>query len=209
MTCIDDLVRISSSLSDQWRHPLHWPNFDGLIGFDDLTSLLAKRNGLLAFEGALLLLPVQGVNGVPSLAEWNSLDGWRKEYGIPSGCLFFGMDVFACQFGLTSDGIIRFDPETGYVVKHSDSLESWAAKILDDYDYETGWSVARDWQLKNGPLPIDGRLLGKKPFVLGGEYTAENVACVPLCDAIQKLSGLYTQLKNVPDGAHVTLRGWL
>jgi hypothetical protein len=175
-----------------------------------LESALAQRNGFVAFENSLLVLPTERNGDLPGLVEWNDIQGWRRYYEtVPFECVFFGMDVFACQFAISGDGIVRFDPESGTIDYHSKSLNAWAQKVLDNYDYETGWSVAKAWQEKNGPLPMGCRLLGRVPFILGGEYSPDNLVCVTLDVAMSKLTGLYSQLKNTPDGTTVTIRGWV
>jgi len=64
------------------------------------------------------------------------------------------------------------------------------------------------WQEINGPLPLGSRLLAKKPFVLGGDYVAENLVAVDAVTAMEKLGGLFRQIRDVPDGKKVTISGW-
>ena len=177
---------------------------------NELFELLIKKNGFFAFESALLILPTERAGGIPSLQEWNEYNRWKRYYpNLKQSVLFFSQDVFACKFGITSSDIIRFDPETGEVTNHSDSLAEWVSKVLVNYDYETGWSVAKKWQEKNGPLPRSSRLIGEVPFVLGGEYAAPNMKAIELTEAMEKLGGLYNQIKNIPDGEKVTVKGWI
>jgi len=174
-----------------------------------LWPIYSNKNGLLSFESSLMLLPTVSSQQVPSLQEWNAPSGWRRHYDLPDDVVFFAMDVFACQFGLNHIGIVRFEPESGDLSSHSVNLEEWATKLLNDYDYELGFPVAHDWQMRYGPLPLGARLLPKQPFTLGGEYSADNVIRWPVRDATQQFANLHRQIANVPDGQPVTITGWL
>lgn len=177
---------------------------------EELFQMLSKKNGFLAFENALLILPSNSVENIIGIFGWNKYNYWKKNYTIfREKILFFALDIFACQFGITSSNIIKFNPETGEIYAHSNTLEDWAGTILSDYNYETGWLSGKQWQEKNGPLKFGYRLLGKKPFVLGGEYLPDNLKEVELSVAMEKLGNLYNQIKNVPDGEKITIKGWI
>jgi hypothetical protein len=179
-------------------------------GVKCLTNLLSVKNGFFAFENALLIFPSKPYQTIPGLIEWNLESKWRRYYDhLQSNIIFFAEDLFSCQFGLTPKNIIRLEPETGEITVHSTSLEEWAQKIISDYDYETGWSVGKEWQEKNGPLPVGSRLLGKVPFVLGGDFVSENLVAVEAFEAMEKLGSLFKQIKNVPDGKKIKIRGWI
>ncbi len=176
----------------------------------ELVETLSQKNGFLAFESALHVLSSESNDAVPGIREWNCPDGWRRHYrDLTDSPLFFAQDAFACQFGLTDSGIVKFEPESGEIARHSESLEAWASKILEDYSFETGWSLAHEWQVRHGALPIGHRLLPKQPFVLGGQYTVENLVAVESRRAMDLLGNLYVQIRDVPDGRSVTLTGWI
>lgn len=176
----------------------------------ELEQLLSKKNGFYALESALHVLPGSTVTGQPHLAEWNSPNGWRKLYTpATEGLLFFAQDAFASQFALSKSGVVRFNPESGEVEPVAPSLEDWAHKVLEDFPFETGWTVAKEWQEEHGLLPAGHRLLPKRPFSLGGDYVASNLVAVPADRAMQMLGRLYSQLRSIPDGSPATVRGWL
>jgi hypothetical protein len=176
----------------------------------ELAALLGRRNGFYCFESALLVLPAQRAVDHPGLLEWNAADGWRSLYSeVPASVIFFAQDLFAGQFGVSPDYVSRLDPESGALSRYAETLEEWAGKILDDFDAETGWPVARDWQKQYGPLQRGHRLLPRLPFILGGDYVAENLVSLPATEAMMKLGQLYQQVRGVPDGTPLTVRGWL
>lgn len=176
----------------------------------NVFELLSIKNGFLAFESALQVFPSASGKGVPGIFDWNANDGWRRYYdNIQSSILFFAQDLFACQFGISPSGIVHFDPEAGEIKMHSVSLEEWAQKILIDYDFETGWSIGKKWQEINGVLANEFRLLGKIPFVMGGKYEHKNMKAVRLYEAMDKLGNLYQQIKDIPDGKALKVKGWI
>ncbi len=170
----------------------------------ELARLLGKRNGFFALESALHVFPVGSeVVGV-SLGDWNAKELWRSMYeGITDGLTFFAEDVFGHQFAIGSGGVYRFDPETGERERIATDLEEWASIILGDYKVETGYPLAHEWQLRNGPLPAGKRLVPKLPFVLGGEFSVDNLHAQDAVEAMRYRASIATQLRGLPDGATV------
>lgn len=198
---LNKLLNVSSGpLADQ-------PPTTAVVGV--VRDLLSLRNGFIGFEGALLVLPsVLDQNGAPTSVEaWNAA-GWRSKYPEWAGAVVFGFDAFLDQFAVLNGRIVRLNTYTAEVDPHSESLEEWAARLLGDYDFETGWSVARAWQSKNRPLRVGERLVPRTPFVLGGAYEADNVVAVPAGDAIEPIVSLCEQMRDLPDGGQVQLHGW-
>lgn len=201
MSSIAKLLGISMPISNQ---PAELPCLHQF-----LTPIYSKMNGIFAFESSLLVLPTINVGMVPSLDEWNASCGWRSHYDVPDDILFFGMDAFAGQFGIGSWGVVRLEPEAGGISRFANDLEGWAGKILDNYDFETGFSIAHDWQVQHEPLKKGMRLLPKKPFTLGGDFSAENLTPWPIRGAMLQLVNLHRQIGSVPDGKAIKISGWL
>ena len=161
----DELPQVSRELRSQ---------ASGLL--PQLVELLYHKNGFFAFESALHLFPAGCRKSHIDVESWNRGDSWRRLYGDAiNGHIFFAEDAFGDQFGVGVEGVYRFDPETGAIKEHSSDLEQWAETVLDDYEYETGYPLAREWQAQHGPLPEGKRLLPKIPFVLGGAYDVDNL----------------------------------
>jgi len=121
-------------------------------------------------------------------------------------CLFFAEDVFGNQFGIKQNRIVSFEAETGMVEEFADSIAEWTSKILEDFDYLTGHSLAHAWQSLHTTLATTDRLLPKIPFMLGGEYAVENLYSVSGVKAMQWQGHLATQLRDFPDGTTIELR---
>src|ERR1044072_997862 len=164
---------------------------------------LYKRNGFFAFESALEVFPIGQSKQSYSLAEWNDERRWVSLYDElrPTG-IFFAQSAFGDQF-LFNDGIHLFDPETGEVSHLADSIESWAERILDDFEMLTGQPVAHAWQSKAGRIPFRSRLVPITPFVLGGVFEPDNLVAMNAMAGMRLRASLALQIRNLPDGTSV------
>jgi hypothetical protein len=169
--------------------------------------LLARRNGFYAFESALHVLPSSSPAIEPAdIPRWNQDALWRSAYGgLADGMLFFAEDVFGGQFAVRNKRIVTFDPESGQTTDFAENVDEWASRVLADYDYLTGYSLAHAWQAAHGPLRPGFRLVPKKPFVLGGEFTFANLYALEAERAMRLRGALAVQYRDLPDGAPVRL----
>jgi hypothetical protein len=97
-------------------------------------------------------------------------------------------------------------PESGEVTTLAGPLEDWACQILTDYEFLTGYPIAHEWQQKFGPLQAGMRLVPKTPFILGGEYTVDNLYALEAVEAMRVRGDLYRQTRHLPDGARVAIK---
>ena len=203
---VEDLLAIASkALRDKSPHgaSIQEP------AFRHLGPLLEQRNGFTAYHGALLVLPSRSTGEVVGLDVWNDKSRWRRHYNVPADLLFFAQDVLAGQFGVLGSGkVLKLDPETGELHPHSDSIRQWAHVVIRNHNSETGWSLAYEWQQVHGQLAPGWCLLGRKPFVLGGEFTADNLIAVPMQRALDFLGSLALAIAAAPDGVAVTIGEW-
>ena len=116
------------------------------------------------------------------------------------GLFFFAEDVFGYQFAIHGDVIVRFDAETGSRAELASSVEDFADQLLDDYNYLTGYPLARQWQEVNGPLKPGQRLVAVQPFVLGGAFAIDNLRVMQDYDGMMARAALARQLRGKPDG---------
>jgi len=174
----------------------------------ELFRMLKQRNGFYAFESALHVFPLKH-DPASGLEGWNADSLWRNEYrDLAQGLLFFAEDILQDQFCLSvkGDGVFRFYAETGHTEFLAESLEKWAEKILTNYGVETGWPLAHEWQLKNGPLPRGQRLMPKIPFFMGGEYNLENLWAGNPLEGMRFKGDLAMQTRDLPSGSKVRLK---
>ena len=171
-----------------------------------LASLLSMCNGFYVFESALHVFPSAATSTERAVTEWNAPGVWRDAYlDLESSWWFFAEDIFGGQFAL-GDGVCTFDPETGAMSPIADDIEGWAGAVLDGYDVMTGFPLAHEWQVRNGSLRPGRRLVPKVPFVLGGEFSVDNLYDGDSVEAMRYRGQLASQIRDLPDGATVTLR---
>ena len=172
-----------------------------------LHSLLQMANGFYAFEGALYVRPTRSQQNFVGVYEWNAKDLWKQYYPCPPVDLIcFAEDVFGCQFALDKNGnVYKFDSETGDGVHHSDNIDEWASLLIDDYNYETGYSLAHTWQINYGMLKPEVRLVPRIPFVLGGEYRIENLVATNAIDGMVSRGNLACKIHDLPDGTAIVI----
>ena len=173
----------------------------------ELTYLLLLKNGFYAFESALHVLPSNCPTYVIDIERWNQFELWKKDYGsFVEDYLFFAEDIFGEQFALFDNCIYRFDPEIGEFDEFANSFEEWAEKIMTDYEVETGYPLAAEWQELNRPLDFGERLLPKILFILGGEYEVENLYALDAVKGMRFRADMWKQIKDLPEGAEVEIK---
>jgi hypothetical protein len=206
MAYSDKLIDIASgSLShDVPRLSVRAMNLAGTRA-GELEVLLSKRNGFYAFEGALHVFPVSALGPAIGIEQWNDAGSWRAAHPeVSEAGLFFAEDAFGGQFCLREDRVFAFDPETGGLEYVAEDLEEWAKTILMDYEVLTGYPLARQWQAENGRIPEGHRLVPITPFVMGGEFSIENLR---VCDAVEGMrlrADIAAQIRDLPDGASIS-----
>ena len=172
----------------------------------ELDCLLQEKNGFYAFESALHVIPSQCDDPIMTIEMWNAKGTWKNEFSCDlKEITFFAEDVFGMQFGIKENSIIKFDPETCEIDHFSETLDEWASKLLAEYDYETGYQLAHDWQKLNGPIPTGKRLLPKIPFVLGGQFKLSNLYLIDAVKGMHSRADLSRQIKDLPDGTNVEI----
>lgn len=172
-----------------------------------LCHFLAARNGWYAFENALHVFhageaPLQELD----LNEWNAPDTWRNAYEEHAeGCLFFAEDVFGGQFCVKDGKCWSFDPEQAVLTHVADDLEGWADAILSDTDFLTGGKLAAAWRDQHGEIQPGKRLAPIKPFVLGGDYTLDNLGVLDAVENMRVRASIWLQSRDLPDGTPVEI----
>jgi hypothetical protein len=175
--------------------------------WSELAGLLRRRNGFYAFESALHVFPLQSAGEAYGLDVWNAADTWIDCYDdLASGCFFFAEDVFGNQFCVNGRDICAFDAETGAAKPLASSLDEWAGLILSDYRFLTGHPLAHEWQVRNGPIPVNMRLVPKIPFVAGGNYAVDNLFSCDTITSLRYRGEFAVQIRHVPDGGKIRLK---
>ncbi len=181
--------------------------FENYSLYQDLLDLLRCKNGFYLFESALYTRPFCTFEKQIGLLEWNSAELWINEYQTMAiDCLFFAEDVFGHQYCVRSDGIYFFDPEVGTLEFIAENFESWSRLILEEFDFYSGFQIAHEWQVLNGCLQPEMRLMPKIPFVLGSRYELSNLYSLDAVKSMKTRASLAMQIKGLPDGGTVTFK---
>jgi hypothetical protein len=172
----------------------------------DLQNALRQRNGFFALQNALWFFSDESLLNLPG-HNHPLLSDWINKYPRTKGVRHaFAVDAIGYPFFTSDFGILRLDLETGRFVRVAETLEGWAERIVKEYSYLTAWPLMRDWQDKNGPLPMGHRLLPKMPFVGGGKEEVDNMFPVPLTDLIAFYEDLSAQIRDMPEGGTIEIR---
>ena len=170
----------------------------------ELAEMLKLRNGFYAYESALLVRPLRSEVPPLGLVEWNTPELWKAEYDEDlDSVLFFGEDIFGCQFYIRGDQICSFDPETAIFEPMSSSLNSWASEVMSDYCLHTGFEWAHAWQDRNMSLLPGVRLLPILPFFCGGKFEVENLQAIDDVQGMSFRALLSNNIRDLPEGAEI------
>lgn len=177
---------------------------------DSLSSqylrLLARADGLVAFDGALRIFGLQE-SQLPSILQWNNAD-WRVAYaGLTDNLMFFAENAFGDQYAFEGEAIVAFDSETAHRTRVGCTLEEWEASILDDLESELGVSTLRRWKSAGNQLAADQHLCPKYPpaFVLGALGTVENLYALPRDESMRLKGMIASQVHSLPPGSKIKL----
>lgn len=205
MNNLDKLLSIASSSLSEREPELSGPirNMAGTSA-EQLFNVLRQRNGFYAFEGALHIFPSNSSQSEMGISDWNHADLWRTSYkGLADNGVFFAEDIFGGQFCIKDGSIYIFDPETGSLEYLAADVESWAEVVLHDYEVLTGYPLAHQWQKRNGPVRAGMRLLPKVPFVMGGDFSLDNLYIADAVEGMRLRADIADKIKNLPDGTQV------
>jgi hypothetical protein len=168
----------------------------------ELFQLLSVCNGAFLYDYALRILPSHDCELSYGLSSWNSKELWKFTYArIPPDLFCFADDVFGNQFALLGDAIVVFQCETGDIEFLASTFEEFAGRVILDSDYLTGRSILNSWRKANGRLLPRDKLVARRPFVLGGEYTAQNLAAVESARSMRIRGPIASKISELPDGA--------
>ena len=171
-----------------------------------LNFLKNYSNGGFFFGQALLLYPHIERNEYPNIMIVNK--ALKVEYKeLFNDLIAFGQDLFGCQFcfNTKNNNIVLFNAEDGRTSYLASNFDEWITIILEDFDYYTGFTYYQEWCKENG-LKTNQRIVGKKPFIIGGEYELSNFVVSEYPRFIEYYGVLANYLHDLPDGTPVTIR---
>jgi SMI1 / KNR4 family (SUKH-1) len=172
------------------------------ISDSEYYHFLKRCNGGFFFEQALHLYSVNGIFKYCDIEEINRI--FQEAYGdLAKGAYAFGQDVFGNQFIFISSQISLFNIETAEIEPIANSFIEWIEHIFADTDYLTGVSILQEWKAGEEKLEFGQRLCPKKPFVVGGEYSVENLYNIDIEKNLLYNSHIAKQIHDLPDGTPI------
>jgi len=202
-SCVQKLIEIASAASCD-HSPLGGGGRSPRAA--ELQDMLERKNGFFAFESALHVFPACVDGRHESIDRWNRFELWKSAYSdslAPMTC--FAENIFGDQFAIMDSDIVSFDSESGEVEVIASSIDDWACQILVDYEFMTGYALATEWQKRFGPIRQNERLVPKMPFILGGDYSIDNLYVSDSAEAMRAKGDLYRQTRDLPDGSRARL----
>jgi hypothetical protein len=175
--------------------------------FGELADLLSHLNGFTIADGGVQVFRAGDPGLGPELEHWNRRETWKETYdGLADDMLCFGQDLFGVQFAIDGNGqVITFDPETATREVLGPSLADWAHWLLADMDLHATATFAARWQKTHGQLDHSQRLLPLRLFMLGGDYTDDNLVVRDAVTAMRIRGPLSHELHDLPDATPVQL----
>ena len=140
--------------------------------------------------------------------DWSQLlSGWERL--IPTEFTVWLMNRFGDLFLILPDGRVHMlDVGDGSLTAMADSKDAFSQKIDEDDN-------ADDWLM----IPLVDQLVAAGvtlqaghcyslvvPPILGGDYTVENTAVLPIIEHFGVYGSYHEQLRGVPDGTKVVIK---
>lgn len=173
----------------------------------DLGKMLTKLNGFYAFNSGIHIFHVGDSERCTDLLTWNDEATWKQLYqGLADDLFCFGQDIFGMQFAVRNNtNIVVWNPETCEDEESFDSLEDWAAWLLEDPNVNGAAGFAKEYQDAKGGLEMNQRLVPLTLFMLGGAYDQDNLVPRDAVEGMKIRGPLAVKLRDLPDGTTIKL----
>ncbi|QPB41637.1 hypothetical protein [Rodentibacter haemolyticus] len=192
MSYLNKLIKISSKS----LYPMYSINEQ----YIKLKDLFSYKNGFVAFEGCLRILPLVDIENERTIYSWNKfLNFETKEY------IFFGDNVLGDGFCTYKNLFYKYDFESGDLEFMGNTLEDFSKELIINYNYYTGYSIAKQWMETQSVVSFNDVLMPKIPFILGGEYSINNLYMSNIYESIQLKQYIYNKTKESEDGEKIKL----
>lgn len=155
----------------------------------------------MAFSIHDYLIDQRGLDWPKLLATWIWL--------VPNQFTVWLVNRYAELFLVFPNGTVHWlETDMGRCTKVAESRDDFAVKVDED-DNANNWLMIPlvDQCVAAGVTLGLGQCYGfKQPTILGGDFTVENTGVLPIGDYLWSRGSIHEQLRDVPDGAQVTLK---
>lgn len=173
----------------------------------DLGKMLTRLNGFFAFNSGIHIFHVGDDDRCTSLLTWNDEATWQETYqGLADSLFCFGQDIFGTQFAVrNNEKVVVWNPETCEDEESFDTLEDWAAWLLEDPNVNGAAGFAKEYQDAKGALEMNQRLVPLRLFMLGGAYDQDNLVPRDAVEGMKIRGPLAKKVHDLPDGTTLEL----
>ena len=176
----------------------------GILDKEYLAFIKDVSNGGFFFEGSLHLYGFCKSPTYHNIKFVNSIISY--EYGkFSEGLVFFGQEALGNQFAFTNKGIAIFNIETAGIEIIAKDFNSWLQILKNDLEYLTARNLLISWK-RNEEIRYDQRLCAKKPFIIGGEYSVENLYPQFFPTYLSSNANIAKQIHDLPDGTEINIK---
>jgi hypothetical protein len=127
------------------------------------------------------------------------------EFLLKEDLFFFGCDLFGNQFAYVNNEICMFNIETGERELIASNFNKFLDILIADRNYYTGESILIQWNDLMIPVDFKQRLVPIKPFVIGGEYSPNNMRAVDFFETLSYNASIARQIYDLPDGTDLEI----
>jgi hypothetical protein len=164
---------------------------------------LQNTNGGYYCKGALHFFGVSDLNKFHDLRFIGQIVSESyDEFNVIEDMGIIGEDIFGHLFVSLKNGYGLFNIETAGIEHIANDFTGFLNKISSDIKFYTGERLVLDREMSE-QLCTGYRYCPIFPFVLGGEYQAENLHLKDMVANIKFSSDLAKQIKNLPDGTKI------
>jgi len=164
--------------------------------------ILNEANGAYLFSNSVQIYSYSSDPLYHSIAYVNKV--LKDEYGnMMNGIYSFGQDIFANQFVFSKNGIELLNIETGDRELLASNFISFQEVLANEVDYLSGRKYTT---IVEQEVLLDHRICPKKPFIIGGNYSADNLYSLIFPEYLKVNANIARQVHNLPDGADIILK---
>ena len=158
------------------------------------------------FANSLHFYGVGAENNYDNIIDQNNLVNSIYQPILGYEITTFGEDIFGNQFCVSKDEFYWLNIETSELENIADSFEGFLNEIEQNVDYYTGFPITEEMSEDHkSMLGLGYRLCPIKPFVIGGEYSLNNLSLEKFDHNLRCNGQIAAQIVNLEDGQRIRI----
>ncbi|HMS68728.1 MAG TPA: hypothetical protein PKD18_11340 [Saprospiraceae bacterium] len=168
---------------------------------DDVLSIAGYY-----FANSLHFYGVGAENNYDNIIDQNNLVNSIYQPILGYEITTFGEDIFGNQFCFSEEKFSWLNIETSELENIADSFEGFLNAIEQNVDYYTGFPITEEMSEDHkSMLGLGYRLCPIKPFVIGGEYSLNNLSLEKFDHNLRYNGQIAAQIVNLEDGQRIRI----